>query len=171
MTTESREQIVSCFAELQAPRQPINQAHLFVDILVIIICAIVCDADDWEAVADYAEAKQEWLSTFLPLPGGVPAHDTFWRIFRHLDVEQFERCFLQWIASKVELKTGQVIALDGKQLRRSHDQSEGRAPIHMLSAWASENQLVLGQLRVDEKSNEITALPELLTTLDIRVAL
>jgi predicted transposase YbfD/YdcC len=172
MSTELRERIGSCFAELQDPRQPINQAHLFIDILVISICAIVCGADDWEAVADYAEAKQEWLATFLLLPGGVPAHDTFWRIFRHLDAEQFERCFLQWVASMVELKAGQVIALDGKQLRRSHDrrshdQGERRAPIHMLSAWATENQLVLGQLRVDEKTNEITALPELLSALDV----
>jgi predicted transposase YbfD/YdcC len=167
MSTELRERIANCFAELQDPRQPINQAHLFVDILVIRICAIVCGADDWEAVADYAAAKREWLSSFLALPGGIPAHDTFWRIFRHLDAEAFERCFLHWVTSMVSLKSGQVIALDGKQLRRSHDQSEGRAPIHMLSAWASENQLVLGQLRVDEKTNEITALPELLAALDV----
>src|SRR5215203_6287870 len=110
MTHELREQIAGSFAELQDPRQPINQAHLFLDVLVISICAILCGADDWEAVADYAEAKEEWLSTFLALPGGVPAHDTFWRIFRHLDAEQFQRCFLHWIASVVELKSGQVIA-------------------------------------------------------------
>jgi len=167
MTQELREQIASSFAELQDPRHLINQAHLFIDILVISICAIVCGADDWEAVADYAEAKEEWLATFLALPGGVPAHDTFWRVFRHLDAEQFQRCFLQWMTSMVELKRGQVIALDGKQVRRSHDKSAGHAPIHMLSAWATENQLVLGQLRVNEKSNEITALPELLGALDV----
>jgi predicted transposase YbfD/YdcC len=168
MSAELRERIASCFAELQDPRQPINQTHLFIDLLVISICAIVCGADDWEAVADYAAAKEEWLAGFLTLPGGPPAHDTFWRVFRHLDAEQFQRCFLQWIASTIALKPGQVIALDGKQLRRSHDQREGHAPIHMLSAWASENQLVLGQLRVDEKTNEITALPELLAALDVR---
>jgi predicted transposase YbfD/YdcC len=168
MTIELREQIANCFGELKDPRQPINQSHLFLDILVISLCAIVCGADDWEAVADYAAAKEEWLSTFLVLPGGPPAHDTFWRVFRHLDAEQFQRCFLDWIANTVELKSGQVIALDGKQLRRSHDHREGRAPIHMLSAWATENQLVLGQLRVDEKTNEITALPELLAALDVR---
>lgn len=168
MSAEIRERIASCFAELQDPRQPINQTHLFLDLLVISICAIVCGADDWEAVADYAVAKEEWLASFLALPGGPPAHDTFWRVFRHLDAEQFQRCFLQWVSSTVELKTGQVIALDGKQLRRSHDRSAGVAPVHMLSAWASENQLVLGQLRVDEKTNEITALPELLAALDVR---
>jgi predicted transposase YbfD/YdcC len=167
MTNELREQIVASFGELQDPRHPINQAHLFSDILVMSICAIVCGADDWEAVADYAKAKKEWLSTFLPLPGGIPAHDTFWRVFRHVDAEQFQRCFLKWIASVAELKSGQVIALDGKQVRRSHDKSAGHAPIHMLSAWATENQLVLGQLRVDEKTNEITALPELLQVLDV----
>ena len=110
MTYQLREQIASSFAELQDPRHLINQAHLFIDILVISICAIVCGADDWEAVADYAEAKEEWLATFLALPGGVPAHDTFWRVFRQLDAEQFQRCFLQWMASMVELKRGQVIA-------------------------------------------------------------
>jgi predicted transposase YbfD/YdcC len=168
MSKELRDQIAHCFAELKDPRQPINQSHLFLDILVISICAIVCGADDWEAVADYGAAKVEWLSSFLALPGGPPAHDTFWRVFRHLDAEQFQHCFLRWIASTVELKRGQVIALDGKQLRRSHDHSTGAAPIHLLSAWATENQLVLGQLRVDEKTNEITALPDLLAALEVR---
>jgi predicted transposase YbfD/YdcC len=167
MSAEIRERIASCFAELQDPRQPMNQAHLFLDLLVISICAIVCGADDWEAVADYAVAKEVWLATFLALPGGPPAHDTFWRVFRHLDGEQFQRCFLHWVGEMVELKAGQVIALDGKQVRRSHDKSEGQASIHMLSAWATENQLVLGQLRVDEKTNEIMALPELLAALDL----
>ena len=168
MSAEIRERIASCFAEVQDPRQPINQSHLFIDLLVISICAIVCGADDWEAVADYAEAKETWLATFLALPGGPPAHDTFWRVFRHLDAEQFQRSFVEWVSSMVELKPGQVVALDGKQVRRSHDHAEGRAPIHMLSAWATENQLVLGQLRVDEKTNQITALPELLSLLDIK---
>ena len=168
MSTELRDRIADCFADLQDPRQPINQSHLFIDLLVISICAIVCGADDWEAVADYAAAKEEWLTTFLALPGGPPAHDTFWRVFRHLDAEQFQRSFVEWVSGMVELKAGQVIALDGKQLRRSHDHEAGRAPIHMLSAWATENQLVLGQLRVDEKTNEITALPELLATLDVQ---
>lgn len=167
MSAEIRDHIVDCFAELQDPRQPINQIHLFSDLLVMSLCAIVCGADDWEAVADYAVAKREWLGTFLALPGGPPAHDTFWRVFRHLDAEQFQRCFVRWTSSLVELKTGQVIAIDGKQLRRSHDHGAGHAPIHMLSAWATENQLVLGQLRVDEKTNEITALPELLAALDV----
>lgn len=167
MSTELRERIASCFAELQDPRQAMNQAHLFIDILVISICAIVCGADDWEAVADYGEAKQEWLATFLALPKGIPAHDTFWRVFRHLDAETFQSCFVRWVAGMVELKAGEVIAIDGKQLRRSHDRREDAAPIHMLSAWATENQLVLGQLRVDEKTNEITALPELLAALDV----
>ena len=168
MPNNLRDQIASCFQELKDPRQPINQTHLFVEILVISICAIVCGADDWEAVADYAAAKVAWLSTFLTLPGGPPAHDTFWRVFRHLDAEQFQCCFLRWVASMVELTSGQVIALDGKQLRGSQDPGVGAAPIHMLSAWATENQLVLGQLRVDEKTNEMTALPELLAALDVR---
>lgn len=166
-----RVQLADYFAELKDPRQPINQMHLFHDLLVISLCAIVCGADDWEAVADYAAAKEAWLRSFLPLPGGVPAHDTFWRVFRRLDAEQFQRCFVSWVAGMVKLKPGQVIALDGKQMRRSHDRSPepgvGHAPLHMLSAWATDNQLVLGQLRVDEKTNEITALPGLLSVLEL----
>jgi hypothetical protein len=138
------------------------------EMLVISICAIVCGADNWEAVADYAVAKEAWLATFLALPGEPPAQDTFWCVYRHLDAEQFQRSFVQWVSGMVELKPGQVVTLDGKQLRRSHDHAEGCAPIHMLSACATENQLVLGQLRVDEKTNEITALPDLLSVLDIR---
>lgn len=117
------------------------------------------------------QAKEAWLRTFLALPGGAPAHDTFWRVFRQLDAEQFQGCSMKWMAGTVQFKLGRVIALDGKQLRRSHDRSEepgvGHAPIHLLSAWATENQCVLGQLRIDEKTNEITALPELLSALKL----
>lgn len=159
-----------CFGTLEDPRSEINRVHLLMDMVVITICAVICGADDWEAVAEYGVAKQEWLSSFLALPEGIPAHDTFWRVFRALDSTQFERCFLAWVQSLADVLPQEVIAIDGKQLRRSHDAPDtasGHAAIHMLSAWASEQQLVLGQLCVDEKSNEITAIPTLLAALDV----
>jgi len=168
MYQTSRTDIIEHFSELEDPRQRTNQEHLFIDILAIAICAAICGANDWVAVEHFGIAKRSWFESFLELPNGIPAHDTFWRVFRLLDPEQFQECFLRWIASIQQLTAGEVIAVDGKQLRRSHDAPAGKAAIHMVSAWATTNRLVLGQRKVDEKSNEITAIPELLQALDIR---
>lgn len=155
------------FAALVDPRQPMNREHKLIDLVVITICAVISGADDWVSVADYGEAKAEWLATFLELPGGIPAHDTFWRVFRQLDSKVFQECFLNWI-SAIQIDTEhEVIAIDGKQLRGSQDAPAGKAAIHMVSAWAATNGLVLGQRKVNEKSNEITAIPELLDALEI----
>jgi hypothetical protein len=154
--------IVSHFANLEDPRGQQNREHKFIDILVIAICAAICGADDWVAVEQFGLAKQRWFETILELPSGIPSHDTFWRVFRSLDPEKFQRCFLNWMASLQALTEGEVIAIDGKQLRRSHDAGAGNAAIHMVSAWATANSMVLGQRKVDDKSNEITAIPELL---------
>ena len=167
MCQSSRTDIVEHFADLDDPRQRANQEHKFIDILVITICAAICGADDWVAVESFGLAKRSWLATFLELPNGIPSHDTFWRVFRRLDPEQFQASFMNWVAAIHETTMGQVIAVDGKQLRRSHDASAGKAAIHMVSAWATSHQLVLGQRKVDEKSNEITAIPELLQALDL----
>lgn len=155
------------FGRLVDPRQAMNQEHLFLEILVIAICAIIAGADDWEAVADFGQAKIEWFQKFLSLPHGIPSHDTFWRVFRLLDPEQFQDCFLTWIQTVSCVTQGQVIAIDGKKLRRSHDKGLGRNAIHMVSAWASATGLTLGQRKVDDKSNEITAIPTLLDVLDL----
>jgi predicted transposase YbfD/YdcC len=162
-----RNDMVEHFAKLEDPRRPTNREHRFFDILVITICAAICGADDWVAVEQFGLAKQKWFETFLALPNGIPSHDTFWRLFRQLDSVQFEQCFLRWIGAIQQLTEGEVVALDGKQLRRSHDAAAGKAAIHMVSAWATQNRLVLGQRKVDDKSNEITALPELLQVLDL----
>lgn len=156
------------FAALKDPRVERTKAHALLDILVIAICAIICGANDWEAVAEFGRSKLAWFKTFLALPNGIPSHDTFWRVFRALDPEQFQRCFVDWMCAVSPLLGGQVVALDGKQLRRSHDRGAGQAAIYMVSAWATANRLVLGQRKVAEKSNEITAIPELLQTLDLR---
>ena len=158
--------ITEHFSELEDPRR-YNRRHLLHDIVVIAICAAICGADDWVAVADFGRAKQSWFEEFLELPHGIPSHDTFGDVFKLLDPEQFRRFFIQWVQAVNETTGGQVVPIDGKKLRRSHDKTLGKNAIHMVSAWASENHVVLGQIKVDDKSNEITAIPQLLDLLEI----
>jgi len=153
-------------AELDDPRAD-NRRHLLSDILMIAICAAICGADSWEDIQLFGEAKEGWFRTFLQLPHGIPSADTFARVFGALDPKQFQSAFTRWIESVREIVAGQVIAIDGKTARRSHDRQQGKAAIHMVSAWASANRLVLGQRKVDDKSNEITAIPELLQVLAV----
>lgn len=159
--------LIEHFAQVQDPRKDRGKRHLLLDIIVIAICAAVCGADDWADVELFGESKEAWLRTFLQLPHGIPSEDTFCRVFRLLDPAQFQECFRDWIAAVFTLTRGQVIPVDGKTLRRSHDRSLGKEAIHMVSAWASANRLVLGQVKVAEKSNEIPAIPELLALLDV----
>jgi predicted transposase YbfD/YdcC len=160
--------LATSFATLTDPRVERTKEHLLLDIVLIAICAVVCGADGWVEVAEFGETKQEWFSRFLKLPNGIPSHDTFGRVFAALDAAEFQRCFLEWVQAVHVLTAGQVIAVDGKTLRRSHDKRRGKAALHMVSAWASANRLVLGQVATDAKSNEITAIPELLRLLDLK---
>jgi predicted transposase YbfD/YdcC len=160
--------LATSFATLTDPRVDRTKEHLLLDIVLIAICAVVCGADGWVEVAEFGETKKEWFSQFLKLPGGIPSHDTFGRVFAALDAVEFQRCFLEWVQAVHVLTAGQVIAIDGKTLRRSHDRRRGKAALHMVSAWASANRLVLGQVATDAKSNEITAIPELLRLLDLK---
>lgn len=153
--------------KVKDPRIGNATRHKFIDILVIAICAVVCGADGWSDVALFGRSKQKWLKTFLELPHGVPSHDTFGRVFGLINPEEFQRTFLGWVAEIQKLTQGEVIAIDGKQLRGSMDRYEGQSAINVVSAWATANELVLGQVKVDEKSNEITAIPRLLEVLDI----
>jgi len=156
------------FSSLQDPRMTTkNTRHNFIDILFIAICGAICGANHWTGISAYARAKEEWLKTFLELPGGIPSHDTFNDVFIKLDADQFERCFISWVSSITELIEDDVISIDGKTLRRSHDHTDSKKSIHMVSAWSTSNALVLGQLTTEEKSNEITAIPELLDRLVI----
>jgi len=145
-----------------------NKKHLLIDILTIAICAVVSGADDWVAVAEFGRSKAAWLEQYLALPNGIPSHDTFGDVFARICPKQFQACFLNWVQEVFELTGGQVIPIDGKTLRRSHDRSRGKAAIHVVSAWASANKIVLGQVKTEEKSNEITAIPELLRLLEIK---
>lgn len=159
--------IAKHFEKLKDPRKGTLRYHKFLDILTIAICAVICGADDYEAIAEFGQAKAEWLATFLELPNGIPAHDTFWRVFEALNPEQFQHCFMNWMAGVRKTISREVVSLDGKRLRRSYAKEDDKAAIHMVSAWATTNRLVLGQQKVDEKSNEITAIPELLRALDL----
>jgi len=155
------------FSGIEDPRIERKKLHKLLDIMVIAICAAICGADTWEDVETFGKAKEEWFREFLELPNGIPSHDTFNRVFNRLDPNQFQSCFMSWISAASQIIGGQVIAIDGKVLRRSHDQGIGKAAIDMVSAWATANHLVLGQVKVDEKSNEITAIPQLLKALEI----
>ncbi len=155
------------FAPLTDPRADRGQDHLLLDMVTIALCAVICGADGWVGVETFGRAKAAWLRTFLALPGGIPSHDTFGRVFARLDPAEFQHCFLAWVRAIVPDTIGQVVALDGKTLRRSHDRANGKAALHLVSAWACGSGLVLGQLAVDDKSNEITALPALLRLLDL----
>jgi len=166
MTDKLLESLIDHFSEVEEPRAD-NKRHLLLDIIIIAICAAICDANEWTDVQLFGEAKEEWFRSFLELPHGIPSHDTFGRVFAQIDAEQFQECFREWIGAVEERTQGQIIALDGKQLRRSHDKTIGKKAIYMVSAWASENSLVLGQRKVDEKSNEITAIPKLLEQLEV----
>jgi predicted transposase YbfD/YdcC len=155
------------FNDLEDPRMERTKHHQLLDIIAIAICGVICGADSWVDLELFGRSKEEWLKRFLSLPNGIPSHDTFGRVFALLDPAKFAQCFTSWVKAVSQLTQGQVIAIDGKALRRSHDRANGKSAIHMVSAWASANHLVLGQLKVDDKSNEITAIPELLEVLEL----
>ena len=159
--------ILTHFASLEDPRDIRGKEHLLLDIITIALCAVISGAEGWEDMAEYGRAKQDWLSTFLALPSGIPCADTFGRVFARLDPEQMQCCFINWVKAISELLEAEVVGIDGKTLRYSGDKGCGKAAIHMVSAWASANRLVLGQRKVDDKSNEITAIPALLKVLEI----
>jgi len=160
--------IAQHFGGIEDKRSRYGKQHKLIDIIIIAICAVICGADDWTSIAEYGDAKAEWLKRFIELPNGIPSHDTFGRVFAMIDPEEFGACFMAWVKAVMKITEREVIAIDGKTARGSRDEESGKAAIHMVSAWAQKNNLVLGQVKVDEKSNEITAIPELLQILAIK---
>ena len=160
--------LIGHFSPLEDQRCPIKRRHVLIEMIVIAIAAVMCGADGWVAVAQFGRSKETWLREFLALPNGIPSHDTFGRVFSLLQPEAFEDCFRSWVASIREVIPGEIIAVDGKTLRRSHDRAAGLAALHLVTAWAAANRVVLGQVATEAKSNEITAIPQLLALLRIK---
>jgi len=154
------------FAEVRDPRVKRNREHLLEEILLIAIAAVLSGAESWNDIEDYGHAKLEWLRTFLTLPSGIPSHDTFNRVFAALDAGELEKGFVAWVSSIAKLTAGEVVAIDGKALCGTRETGK-KTLVHMVSAWANANRLVLAQRRVEEKSNEITAIPKLLAVLEL----
>ena len=163
-TINSDTSLIGCMREIPDPRAPYNQRHKFLDIIIIAVTAVLAGMDTWNEIADWAASKKEWLETFLELPGGIPSHDTINRVFQMIEPEKFHDAFFRW-ASAVSGKVKGVVAIDGKTARRSREEAGNIKPVHTVSAWAVESSLVLGQLCVDEKTNEIKTIPELLDIL------
>lgn len=148
------------------PRRP-NIRHKLYDIMMITLCAIISGADSWSMIEEYGRSKKEWLGSFLELPNGIPSHDTFARLFASLDPASFQEFYSRWIGDIVGGLAGRVVSIDGKTSRGSRDKAAGKNPIHMVSAWCSSHNLVLGQIKTEEKSNEIKAIPELIRSLSL----
>lgn len=159
--------IAAHFENLEDPRRTFLNDHPLINIITIALCAVIAGAETWTDVESFGKSKRSWLSQFLDLRNDIPSHDTFGRVFARLNPEQFQVCFSSWVQAVFEVTSGQVIAIDGKQLRRSHDKTLGKSAVYMVSAWATVNELVLGQVKVYDKSNEITVIPALLALLDI----
>jgi len=163
-------QLSDHFMDLTEPRRG-KVTHPLLTIVTIAVCAVICGADDFVAIAHFGRLKQKWLEKFLDLTNGIPSHDRFNQVLAAIRPAEFEKCLLSWISALHEITDGQLIAIDGKTLRRSYDRASGKSAIHMVSAWASANHISLGQVVVDEKSNEITAIPKLLEMLEIKGSL
>jgi predicted transposase YbfD/YdcC len=159
--------IIDHFSLLRDPRILLKTRHKLIDIIVITICAVIAGADDWVEISDYGRAKQDWFRSFLELPKGIPSHDTFGRVMSLIVPEEFGKCLGSWIRGVFPNNGRGKIAIDGKTARRSHDRANGKAAIHMVSAWAVQDHLILGQVKTEDKSNEITAIPELLKVIDV----
>lgn len=155
------------FAQLEDPRIERNKLHELMDIVLLVICGVCSGADGWEAIEEFGKEKLDWLRRFAPFSNGVPSHDCIANVISRLSVKGFQECFMSWTGAAMEATGGEVIAVDGKTARHSHDRRRGRKALHMVSAWASSNRLVLGQEATEEKSNEITAIPKLLELLEL----
>ena len=160
--------LIEHFSKLEDPRVDRNKKHELIDVIVLCVCAVLSGAEGWSDIEEFGRTKLDWLRRYVPLANGVPVDDTIARIISALSVSGFQECFMSWMKEAVELGEGELIALDGKTHRRSHDRKRGVKALHLVSAWACRNGVVLGQVKTDEKSNELTAVPELLEKLELK---
>ncbi len=167
MSNKLQASVEECFGDLPDPRVQGRCDYKLVDIIIIAICGTLCGADSWVGIETVGKAKEAWFRQFLELENGIPSHDTFGDVFAKIDSEAFQKRFVRWVEGVFQVTKGQVVAIDGKTLRGSHDRGIGKDAIHLVSAWARESGLVLGQRKTDAKSNEITAIPELLELLNV----
>ena len=167
MSNKLQASVEECFRDLPDPRVQGRGDHKLMDIIILAICGALCGADSWMGIETVGKAKEAWFRRFLTLEHGIPSHDTFGDVFAKIDSEAFQKRFMRWVESVFRVTKGQVVAIDGKTLRGSHDHAIGKAAIHLVNAWASANGIVLGQRKTDTKSNEITAIPELLELLNV----
>lgn len=160
--------LIQILKDIEDPRIERCKLHALIDILVIAICAVICGAETWEEMEEFGKSKKEWLESILELANGIPSSSTFRRVISRIKPAEFQEKFLKWIEIIRKNIDKEVIAIDGKTLRRSHNKQLGKTAIHIVSAWANSNKLVIGQVKTEEKSNEITAIPELLQILEIK---
>jgi predicted transposase YbfD/YdcC len=163
--------MVEYFEDLEDPRIERTKRHLLIDVICLAICAVIAGSEGWEEIEEFGLFHEPWLRTFLRLPHGIPSHDTISRVFRQLKPQAFEACFLEWVKTLHERLGFKLIAIDGKTVRRSHDRQTMKSALHVVCAWNVENHIVLGQEAVEAKSNEITAIPELLKVLELKGAI
>lgn len=167
MADEEPISLIISFQNLPDPRVEGRCDHKLIDIIVIAVCAVIAGAETWVEVEQFGKARQAWLATLLELPHGIPSHDTFGRFFAALDAEAFQTAFMRWVEDVFRVSRGQVVAIDGKKVRRSHDRTIGKDALHLVNAWATQNGIALGQWKTDADSNEITAIPPLLRQLNV----
>ncbi len=170
MTEESRPTLIEHLEQISDPRIERTKRHKLIDVLVIAVCATICGAEAWTEMEEFGQAKEEWFRTFLELPNGIPSHDTFRRVFMRIKPSEFQRSFLSWVKELARMVKVELVSIDGKHLRGTRsakDKRAGREGLRMVSAWAADQRLVLGQVKTQEKSNEITAIPQLLEMLDV----
>jgi predicted transposase YbfD/YdcC len=167
-TNSETPSFIDYFTELADPRIEDRCDHKLMDILFIAVCAVICGADGFTDMEEFGLSKETWLRQFLELPNGIPSHDTFGRVFARLKPGQFQQCFLSWVRAVADVSGNEIVPIDGKKLRRSHDRSSGQRAIELVSAWARANRLMLGQVKVSGESNEITAVPQLLRLLELK---
>jgi len=164
----TKKSLIEIFSTLEEPRMENKTRHKLIDLVVVAVCGTLCGAESWTEIELFGQEKEKWLRKYLELPNGIPSHDCFRYFFMKLDAQQFQKSFIEWTDEMRGQFEGEGVSIDGKTVRHSYDNYKGRGAIHMVSAWANENEMVLGQIKVDEKSNEITAIPKLLQVLELK---